>query len=485
MGIIEFSLRRRVTVAMVAIAISLFGAVAFTRLPIDLLPDISYPSLTVETRIDGAAPVEVETLLTRPIEEAVGVVTGVQRITSVSKPGLSQVTLEFGWGRNMDFAALDVRQKLDLVPMPRDSEKPVVLRFDPSNDPIMRLYLTGGDLFQLRYLGEEVLEKDLESTEGLAAIKVHGGYEEEIHVQVDEGKLSLLGLGIEDVRGRLAAANINQAGGSLYEREARYLVRSRNEFQNLEDVRSTVVLSQGQRLVTLGDVATVERGAKQREVVTRFGGAEAVELALYKEGDANTVQVARRVTERLETLREELPAGINLEVGVDQSGFISASIREVLSNAMVGGLIAVGVLLLFLRDARSTLIIGVSIPLSIVATFFLMYRTGTSLNVMSLGGLALGVGMLVDNAIVVLEAIYKHREAGAGRVEAARRGAGEVGQAVIASTLTTVAVFLPVVFLEGVAAQLFRDQALTVSFALIASLAVSLTLIPTRRRGRC
>ncbi|MEO1370349.1 MAG: efflux RND transporter permease subunit, partial [Acidobacteriota bacterium] len=261
MGIIDFSLRRRVTVAMVAIAISLFGAVAFTRLPIDLLPDISYPSLTVETRLDGAAPVEVETLLTRPIEEAVGVVTGVQRITSVSKPGLSQVTLEFGWGRNMDFAALDVRQKLDLVPMPRDSEKPLVLRFDPSNDPIMRLYLTGGDLFQLRYLGEEVLEKDLESTEGLAAIKVHGGYEEEIHVQVDEGKLSLLGLGIEEVRGRLAAANINQAGGSLYEREARYLVRSRNEFQDLEDVRDTVVLSQGQRLVTLGDVATVERGA--------------------------------------------------------------------------------------------------------------------------------------------------------------------------------------------------------------------------------
>ncbi|MEM1204319.1 MAG: efflux RND transporter permease subunit [Acidobacteriota bacterium] len=479
MGIIEFSLKRRVTVAMAAIAVSLFGAVAFTRLPIHLLPDISYPSLTIETRYPGAAPTEVEALLTRPIEEAVGVVAGVQRLSSVSRPGVSQVTLELGWGRNMDFAALDVRQKLELVTLPLDAAKPVVLRFDPANDPVLRLYLTGGDdLFRLRYLAEEVLKKDLESTDGLAAVKVSGGYEEEIQVQVDEGKLSLMGLTIEGVRDRLAQENINQAGGSLYEQEARYLVRSRNEFGSLRDIADTVVRHEGGRLVTLGDVAEVTRGRKQRDVITRFGGGEAVELALYKEGDANTVQMARAVKTRLETLREELPEGVELVTGADQSSFIEASIREVLSNAGLGGVIAVIVLLLFLRDPRSTLIIGVSIPLSVVATFFLMYRTGTSLNVMSLGGLALGVGMLVDNAIVVLEAIYKRREEGLGAVDAARRGASDVGQAVVASTLTTVAVFLPVVFLEGVAAQLFRDQALTVSFALIASLAVSLTLIP-------
>ncbi|MEE8524263.1 MAG: efflux RND transporter permease subunit [Thermoanaerobaculia bacterium] len=510
MRIVEFSLRRRVTVAMAAIAVSMFGAVAFTRLPINLLPDISYPSLTVESRFPGAAPAEVEALVTRPIEEAVGVVAGVQRITSVSRPGLSQVTLEFGWGRNMDFAALDVRQKLDLQTMPREASKPVLLRFDPANDPIMRLYLTGSDdLFQLRYLGEEILKKDLESTEGLAAVKVHGGYEEEIQVEVDEGKLSLLGLGIAEVRDRLASENINQAGGSLYEREARYLVRSRNEFENLDDIRNTVLFAAGGRIVKLSDVAEVSRGHRQREVITRFGGRteilggvkseeseeseepdaaggtirvvadqEAVELALYKEGDANTVQVARAVRARLENLRDELPEGIRIATGVDQSGFIEASIREVLNNALLGGGIAILILLLFLKDPRSTLIIGISIPLSIVATFFLMYRTGTSLNIMSLGGLALGVGMLVDNAIVVLEAIFKRREQGDGPFEAARRGASEVGQAVIASTLTTVAVFLPVVFLEGIAAQLFRDQALTVSFSLIASLAVSLTLIP-------
>ena len=507
MRIVELSLKRRVTVAMAALAVSLFGIVAFTRLPIDLLPDISYPSLTVETRFPGAAPAEVEALLTRPVEEAVGVVAGVQRISSTSRPGLSQVTLEFDWDRDMDFAALDVRQKLELVSYPEQVEDPVLLRFDPQNDPIMRLYVTqgptggltdvpaevgaageqasvaggvgdGADLFRLRYLGEEVIEKDLESTAGLAAVKVSGGAEEEIEVRIDEGKLSLLGLGIDEIRDRLARENVNQAGGSLYEEEARYLVRSRNEFEDLDDILQTTVLSEGGRTVTLGDVATVERTAKRREVVTRFGGREAVELALYKEGDANTVAVAKAVRARLEAIEKELPEGVQVVPGVDQSRFIEASIREVLGNAALGGAIAIVILLLFLRDVRSTLVIGVSIPLSIVATFFLMYRTGTSLNIMSLGGLALGVGMLVDNAIVVLEAIHRRREEGLGAFEAARKGASEVGRAVAASTLTTVAVFLPVVFLEGIAAQLFRDQALTVSFSLLASLAVSLTLIP-------
>jgi len=479
MKLIEFSLKRRVTVSMVAIGISLFGLVAFTRLPINLLPDISYPTLTVETRFPGAAPNEIEALVTRPIEEAVGVAGGVQRLTSVSKPGLSQVTLEFGWGRSMDFAALDVRQKLDLVVLPRDAQKPLVLRFDPANDPISRLYLKGSDdLFQLRYLAEEVIKKDLESTEGLAAIKINGGFEEEIQVQIDEGKLALMGLSIGEVRDKLARENINQAGGSLYEKEARYLVRSRNEFESLKDIEDTVLRQESGRLITLADVAKVTRGSKQREVVTRFGGKEAVEMALYKEGDANTVQVSKAIGQRLEALEKELPAGISLVRGSDQSSFIQASIQDVLTNAWQGGLIAIIVLLLFLKDLRSTLVVGISIPLSIVVTFVLMLVTDTSLNVMSLGGLALGVGMLVDNAIVVIEAIYKRREQGDAAFEAVTKGASEVAMAVVASTMTTIAVFLPVIFLEGVAAQLFRDQALTVSFSLIASLVVSLTLIP-------
>jgi HAE1 family hydrophobic/amphiphilic exporter-1 len=479
MRLVEFSLGRRVTVSMCAVALVVFGWVAFGRLPINLLPELSYPSLTVETRFPGAAPGEVEVLVSRPVEEAVGVVAGVQRLVSVSRPGLSQVTLEFGWGRNMDFASMDVREKLDRVILPRETSKPVVLRFDPANDPVQRLYLAGGgSLYRLRYLADEVVKKDLESTDGVAAIKVNGGYEEEIQVRVDQGKLALLGLTIEDVNRRLLQENINQAGGSLYESEARYLVRARNEFRSLEDILDTVVLARDGRNVTMRDVARVERTHKQREVITRFDGREAVELAVYKEGDANTVAVARAVERRLERVRRELPAGITVATGVDQSRFIQASIDEVIGNAALGGLIAIVVLLFFLKDVAGTLIIGVSIPISIIATFFLMYQTGTTLNVMSLGGLALGVGMLVDNAIVVLESIARRRERGEPAARAARAGASEVGRAVVASTLTTVAVFAPVVFVEGIAAQIFRDQALTVSFALLASLAVSLTLIP-------
>jgi hydrophobic/amphiphilic exporter-1 (mainly G- bacteria), HAE1 family len=479
MNVVEFSIKRRVTVTMIAIAVVIFGLVAFTRLPINLLPDISYPSLTVETRFPGAAPEEVESLVTRPIEEMVGIVSGVRRLTSVSRPGLSQVTLEFEWGRNMDFAALDVRQKLELLALPRETQKPLVLRFDPANEPIVRLFLTGGEsLYQLRYVAEEVLKKDLESTDGVAAIKINGGFEEEIQVRVDQGKLSLVGLTIQDVNLKLSRENVNQAGGSLYEEEARYLVRSRNEFTGLDDILQTVLTSRDGRNVRMADVATVVRGHKKRDVITRFGGSEAVELAMYKEGDANTVAVSRSIQNRLGNVKKELPEGIEVITGVDQATFIESSIRQVLYNAVVGGIIAIFVLLLFLRNIRSTLIIGVSIPLSIIATFFLMYQFGITLNIMSLGGLALGVGMLVDNAIVVLEAIFKRKEKGLSAVEASRLGASEVGRAVIASTLTTVAVFVPVVFLEGIAAQLFLDQALTVSFALLASLAVSLTLIP-------
>jgi HAE1 family hydrophobic/amphiphilic exporter-1 len=479
MRIVGFSIRRRVTVSMVAIALVVFGLVAFGRLPVQLFPDVSYPTLTVETELAGAAPAEVETLVTRPIEEAVGIVGGVERMTSSSQPGVSQVTLEFGWDRNMDFAAIDVREKLDRVSLPDDASKPTVLRFDPNDEPVMRLYVTGGQsLFELRYLAEEVLEKHLESTPGLAAVRIAGGYEDEIQIQIDQGKLARLGLSIDEVAERLRLENVNRAGGSLYESEARYLVRARNEFETLDDVRDTILLSANGRKVTVADVSSVTHGHKERDAIIRFGGDEAVELALYKEGDANVVSVARSIEQRLSSAADMLPEGVEVASGIDRSHFIRASIREVTNNAIVGGILALFVLLLFLKQPRSAIIISIAIPVSIVTTFFLMYRTGTSLNIMSLGGLALGVGMLVDNAIVVLESIHKKREQGAGPTDAADVGASTVGRAVVASTLTTVAVFVPVVFLEGIASQLFVDQALTVSFSLLASLAVALTLIP-------
>ena len=483
---IDFSVRRPVTVSMFTVAVVLFGLVSFQRLPINLLPDLSYPSLTVETRFPGAAPSEVESLVTRRIEEAVGILAGVRRLSSRSRPGLSQVTLEFAWGRDMALASLDVRQKVDLVTLPKETQKPAILRFDPSTDPILRLYLSdGSNLYRLRYVAEELIKKDLESLDGVAAVKVSGGLEEEIQVRLDEGKLALVGLKPADVQSVLARENVNQAGGSLYEEEARYLVRANNEFTGLDDILNTIVVEREGRLVRVADVATVVRGHRQREVITRFAGKEAVELAVYKEGDANTVRVARSLRARLDALKKDLPDGVQVGAGVDQSRLIESAIVEVLSNAVVGGLLAMLVLYLFLKDAFATFIVGISIPVSIIATFFLMYRMGVSLNIMSLGGLALGVGMLVDNAIVVLEAIFRRRERGEAALPAAGGGASEVGMAVVASTLTTVAVFLPVVFVEGFAAQLFRDQALTVSFSLLASLVVALTLIPMiAARGR-
>ena len=479
MRLVELALHRRVTVAMVTVALVLFGLVAFTRLRVGLLPDVSYPSLTIETKLAGAAPSEIEHLISRPIEERVGVVAGVGRLRSISRAGLSQVTLEFAWDRDMDFAAIDVREKLERLRLPDGTEPPTLLRFDPGADPIMRLYLHGSDdLYALRRAAEDIVEKDLESTDGVAAIEVRGGYEPEIEIEIDQGRLALVGLSIDEVITQLAKANIDQAGGSLYEREARYLVRARNRFADVDDIRGTVLVERDRHRVTVDDVATVRRTHRERETITRLGQDEAVELAVYKEGDANTTQVAAALHERLEQVRTRIPSDMQLTLAADQSTFITAAVDEVLGSAVYGGALAVLVLLLFLRDVRSTLVIATSIPISVVGTFFLMYETGTTLNVMSLGGLALGVGMLVDNAIVVLESIHRHRERGVPVMQAARDGAQEVGGAVIASTLTTVAVFVPVVFLDGIAAQLFRDMAVTVCFSLLVSLVVSLTLIP-------
>jgi HAE1 family hydrophobic/amphiphilic exporter-1 len=479
MSLVTLSVRRPVAVGMLVVAVAIFGVVSFSRLPVNLLPEISYPTLTIETKYAGAAPSEVESLITRPVEESVGVISGVQRLTSRSRSGLSQVTLEFAWKTNMDLATLDAREKLDLVTLPRDAEKPAILRFDPASDPILRLGVSGtGDLAVVRRVAEDQVKKDLESIDGLASVKVEGGLERQIEVRVDESRLASFGLTVQDVITALARNNVNLAGGSIYEHEARYLVRTLNEFQTVEDVSKTIVRDVGGRQVFMHDVADVVWGHKDREVVARINGQESVSLNIYKEGDANTVAVARAVKARLERIRKTLPAGMTLATIFDQSTFIEGAISEVVNNGWQGGLLAILIIFFFLREARSTAVIALSIPISVVATFIIMHQMGLSLNIMSLGGLALGIGLLVDDSIVVLEVIARHREAGKSVYQAAIDGTSEVQGAVVASTLTTVAVFLPIVFVEGVGGQLFKDQALTVSFSILASLVISLTLIP-------
>jgi HAE1 family hydrophobic/amphiphilic exporter-1 len=464
---------------MVTLAVATFGYMAVLRLPVELLPDLSYPTLTVQTVYEDAAPLSVEQFVTKPVEEAIGVIPGVRSMRSVSRSGLSEVILEFDWDREMDFAALDVREKLGLVRLPQEAEPPRVLRFDPTLDPIIRLAFAGDrPLGDLRQLAERWLKPRLESVLGVAAAKVRGGLDPEVIVEADEGRLAALGLTVDDLATALEAENVNQPGGTLKDFNAVYLVRTLHEFADLEQLRETIVRTSAGGRVRVEDVARVFRGHRDRDEITRSGGSEVVGLDLHREGSANTVGVAAAVAAELAAIRADLPADLSLTVLSDQSRYISDAIAQVWWAALLGGLLAVVVLYFFLRDLPSTLIIALSIPVSVLATFLPMQQAGVSLNIMSLGGLALGVGMLVDNSIVVLEAIDRRRQEGLSRAAAACLGATEVSGAVTASTLTTVSVFFPIVFVQGIAGQLFYDQAVTVCFSLLASLVVALTLIP-------
>ncbi len=483
MKIIRFAVTHPVTVWMVTLAAVVFGLTSLGRLDMRLLPEIRYPSLTVQTEFPGTAPVDVENLVTRPLEEAVGVVPGLRKVHSISQSGLSQITLEFNWGTAMDYASLDVREKIDLVRLPAEARVPLLLKYDPAQDPVVRIGLSGNvPLVRLRNMADNVLKKEIEALQGVAAARVSGGLEEEIRVEVDETRLSALGMDIGSVGLALAAENINASGGRLRDRNAEYIVRTLSQFGSLQDIENVTIGLVGDKPIRLSEVAKVYRTHKDRTTVTHIGGLESVEIAIFKEGDANIVEMARGVTGHLDNLRERLPDEVKLEVLFDQSLYIASAVQEVRNNALIGGLLAIIVLFVFLRDFRSTLIIGIAIPISIVATFILMLTRGVSLNVMSLGGLALGVGMLVDNSIVVLESIHRRRELADDTLdpgEIAAAGSSEVAGAVTASTLTTLAVFVPIVFVVvGVAGQIFRDQALTVTFSLAVSLVLSLTFTP-------
>ena len=478
--IVAGAVRRRVTVVMAVLAVVAFGFVGYSRLSVELFPDISYPSITVQTDFPDTAPQEVENLVSRRIEEAVGVLSGLQSVHSVSRSGSSEVLLEFEWGSNMDDMSMEVREKIQRLHLPREAETPIVLRFDPSLDPILRLALSGpGDLGSLRYLAERRIKQALETRPGVAAAQVAGGLEEEIQIEVDQEGLAARGITLETVQAIVGVSNLNLPGGSLRSNERHYLVRTINEFENLDEIRNLVVAQRGGAAIRLSDVAKVTRGAKEREIITRIDGRESIEISIYKEGDANIVATAEDVKNVIAQWQEKLKAENNtLTILFDQSIFISQAVGEVRKAALIGGALAIIILFFFLRDIRSTLIVATSIPISVIATFMVMYKMDVSLNLMSLGGLTLGLGMLLDSSIVVLESIFRKRQQGALLREASIEGTTEIAPAVIASTLTTVAVFLPIVFVEGVAGQLFKDQALTVTISLCASLLVAITLIP-------
>ncbi len=520
----SFPTRRPVAILMIFLAAVVFGYFSLGRLPVDLMPELSYPTLTVRTEYPGAAPEEVENDISRPVEEALGVVGGLQRISSVSRAGISDVVLEFGWDIDISDATQDVLERLDLVFLPEEAERPLILHFDPSLDPIMELSLHGeGEGFEgesglrrLRRLADLQVKRQLEPIRGVAAVRVKGGLEEEIQVRLEEAQLLRTGISIEQVIDRLAQENINVAGGTIEEGRTEYLVRTLNEYGDLDEIRRTIVATVGGRDVRIEDLGEVRMGHKERQILTRTDGGESVQIEIYKEADANVVALAQRVKAAVGELRAvdaaapasgkefrrgparrgARPAGLaerlrreegaTLKIVADRSLFIESSIAEVRNTAILGGLLAVLVLFLFLGEVRTTAIVAVSIPLSLIMAFAPMNLFGVSLNIMSLGGLALGVGMLVDSSIVVLESIFRCREEGDDLVTAAVRGTEEVRGAVVASTLTTIAVFFPMVFVEGVAGQAFGDLGLAVVVSLLASVAVAVWFIPmlASRKGR-
>ena len=486
MSLSSGSISRPVAVAMFFLAIAVLGSISFNRLPIDLLPDVSYPRLVVYTSYPDVAPAEVERFVTERIEQAVSAVPGVDKVESVSREGVSLVTLRFAWGTDMDFAVLNVRERLDGIrdALPDRAVRPSVLRTDPTSEPIMAVSVAGStDLFSLKELAEEVFKRRFEQIDGVAQASVTGGLEREIHVEVNPRLLDSYGVTIEQVANALDAANQSAPGGTIRRGRFRYSLRTVGEFQAIDEIRAVPITRGGgdttsvSGIVRLDDVAEVSEGFKDRESIALFNGEPAVGLLLFKESGANTVRVTEEVREVMDVLRSE-NENVRIEVAMSQAEFISDAISSVVQALVFGGALAFLVLFLFLRDARYPVAVALAIPISVVATFSLLDLAGVSLNIMSLGGLALGVGMLVDNSIVVLENIFRHTQLGKGPKEAAAAGAEEVQTAIAASTLTTISVFGPIIYVEGVAGQLFGALSFAVAFALGASLLVALTLLP-------
>jgi len=497
------SVRRPIAVSVLFLGVMVLGLISYARLPVDLLPDVSYPKLFIYTRYPNVGPAEVERFVTERIERQVARVPGVERIESASREGVSLVTLRFAWGTDMEYALLNVREQLDNMRelLPALAERPIVLRSDPNAEPILALSLAGTDLAALKELAESVFKRRLEQIEGIAEAAVTGGLVREIQVEVDMAKLAAYGLSLEDVSAALAAANVSAPGGTVLRGRYRYALRTSGEFQSVQEIEQVPIRRLGHArggppgpaltvsllppdgadstaaLVTVGDVARVRDDFAPREAITRFNGKESVGLLLFKEAGANTVRTTEQVMRALAELRAQYPT-LAIAVAMSQAGFIRDAIANVVQALVLGGMLAFAVLFFFLHDPRYPVAIALAIPISVVATFALLDLTGTSLNIMSLGGLALGVGMLVDNSIVVLENVFRHREAGLGTAASAIRGAEEVQLAITASTLTTVAVFAPIIYVKGLAGQLFGDVSLAVTFALSASLVVAITLLP-------
>lgn len=481
MNLPGFSVQRPVFVTMATLIVIILGGMALVRLPIDLLPEIELPTLTVSTTYENASPEEMERLVTQVVEEAVAAVPGVEEIVSSSAEGLSNVQVRFVWGMDLDVAANDVRDRLDRVTnrLPPDAERPQLRKFDPARFPILLLGVASPlDPIELTMVLDQQVQHRIERIPGVAAVDVWGGYEREIQVNIDADRLRALDLPLAHVLQTIRAANVNVPAGEIERGWEEITLRIPGEVPDLETLGNITLMMRDGAPVRLNQVATIRDTHRDIQRIIRIDGQLGVRIAVRKQAEANTVTVARAVLAEVEQLNHDLPQ-LSIVPVMNNADFIERSIDNVSRSILYGGSLAILVLLLFLRNMRSTVVIAVAIPVSVIATFALVYFAGFTLNLMTLGGLALGVGMMVDNAIVVLENIFRHRdELKQGRRDSATRGAGEVAAAIVASTITTLVIFLPLIFVEGTAGVLFRQLGLVVAFALACSLLVALSMVP-------
>ena len=500
---IRLVIQRPIAISMFFLALVLLGALSFRKLPVDLLPSITYPRLTVTTTYENIPAEDLERLVTQPLEEMVTALSGVRRVTSRTREGVSMITVEYEWGTQMDFANLHLREAVDRVAyredFPEGAERQVILRWDPTSRPISILAIEGKDpIPEVTEFAEEVVKPALQQVDGISKAEVVGGSIREILVEPDARKMAIYGITVEQIQIALARSNISFPGGRIKQGPLQMSLRIDGEFTNLDEIKETDIVRPGDSPVRVGDVARVIDTVKEPDGVTLLGAEPVVSLLVYKEPEANTILVSDEAEVALSVLAEEY-GGFEYNYVYRDAEYVKASFSGLLQSLIVGGGLAFFVLFFFLRDMRSPIVVGLSIPVSIVTTFTLLYFGDVKLNLMSLGGLSLAVGMLVDNAIVVLENINRHIDEKFGwkrkgdqqekplpkGIEAKRAVAGcaeigtrEVARPVLAATLTTIAVFFPVVYVPGIAGAFFRDQALTVTFSLMVSVTVALLLQP-------
>ena len=480
MNLSRFSVRRPIFTTMVTLIVILIGGVAFFRLPVDLMPEITYPTLTIFSEYENASAEEIEELITRPIEEAVGAVPGVEEVTSISSEGRARIRVTFTWGTDLDAGANDIRDRLDRIidRLPEDADRPTLRKFDLASFPVLILGAASNlDPVQMRLIIEDQIKYRIERMPGVASLDISGGLNREIHINLYADKVKALDIPVDRVVSRLKAENINLPSGTIDRGQYEVTIRTPGHFTELDQIRNTIVTIRDGVPIRLAEIASVEDSWERVTRIVRVNGQNGVRLAVQKQSGTNTVEVARGVLEEIERINKDIPQ-IKIIPIIDTSEYIRRSISNVGSMAMYGGILAIIVLLFFLRNIRSTVVIATAIPISIIATFALIYFGGFTLNIMTIGGLALGIGMLVDNSIVVLENIYRLRETGQSREQAAIEGSAEVTAAIVASTLTTLAVFLPLVFVRGMSGVMFKQLSLVVSFSLLCSLAVAVTIVP-------